>query len=71
MCLASSLGRNVFICILQEANGMPSNLSISFGGMAYDAAGWVASLLGVLPREVIGFNMSISVSCLTSCSVNW
>ena len=21
MCLASSLGRNVFICILQEANG--------------------------------------------------
>lgn len=36
----------------------------------HDAAGWVSFLLGVLPREVIGFHVSIPVPCSISCSVN-
>lgn len=37
---------------------------------ACDDAGRVAFLLRVLPREVIGFNVSIPVPCSISCSVN-
>ena len=36
----------------------------------YDDASWGASVLGVLSKEVIGFNVSISVSCIISCSVD-